>query len=313
MRTILGRVLIALGGFLLVAGLVALVWAPGVVKKTPVDVDSVTHLSGEGGRVDTATGQITVGPVVASSITKVDTDASDDDVAVFVSTSCLMKDEGDVPDCLDGDDDRLLSASTSLFATDRDTALSVDNGSYLPEGSPQPRGLQNKWPFDAEKKDYEYWDGTAGVSVTAAYDREQDILGLKTYVYRVVVEDAPIEVAEGVEGTYSSTKEIYVDPVTGAIIHQTDDQERYIGSGAEATQALELQLAFTEDQQQTNVDDAESNATSLALVTKWIPIIGLVGGLLALVAGILLVLREGRRTDHAVADDVYADKTTTDA
>lgn len=307
MRTIVGRVLIALGGFLLVAGLVALVWAPGVVKKTPLDVDSVTRLAGEGGKVDTATGDISIGPVVASSITKVDTDASTDDVAVFVNDSCLMKDEGDVPDCLGGDDERLLSASTSLFATDRSTALSVDNGDYLPEGEVQPEGLQNKWPFGAEKKTYLYWDGTAGQAVAAVYDREQDVLGLKTYVYQVLVEDAPIEVAEGVPGTYSSDKEIYVDPVTGAIINQTDVQQRYIDDGP---QALELKLAFTEGQQQTNVDDAESNQRSLNLVTKYIPIVGIGGGLLAVILGVLLVLREGRRSEDATGDDVYSDKTT---
>ena len=307
MRTIVGRVLIALGGFLLVAGLVAAIWAPGVVKKTPIDVDSVTRLSGEGGKVDTATGQIPMGPVVASSITKVDAEASDDDVAVFVSTSCLMKDEGDVPDCVDGDDPRLLSASTSVFATDRDTALTVDNGKYVPDGNVQTEGIQNKWPFDAEKKTYPYWDGTAGKSVDAVFDREEDVQGLKTYVYKVVVQDAPIEVAEGVPGTYSSSKELYVDPVTGAIINQTDDQQRFITDGP---QALELQLEFTEAQQKKNVDEAKDNQRSLKLVTMWIPIIGIVGGLLAIAAGIFLVLRQGRRRpEDATTDDVFAGGT----
>jgi hypothetical protein len=306
-RTIVGRVLIALGGFLLVAGLVAAIWAPGVVKKTPIDVDSVTHLSGQGGKLDVATGQIPSGPVVASSITKVDTEASDDDVAVFVSTSCLMKDEGDVPDCVDGDDPRLLSASTSVFATDRETALTVPNGKYVPEGNEQAKGVQNKWPFDAKKKTYPYWDGTAGKAYDAEFQREEDVQGLKTYVYKVVVEDAPIEVAAGVQGTYSSTKELFVDPVTGAIINQTDNQQRFITDGP---QALELQLEFTEAQQKKNVADAKDNQRSLDLVTKWIPIIGIVGGLLAIAGGIFLVLREGRRRPEDTAtDDVFADGT----
>ncbi|WP_340538823.1 DUF3068 domain-containing protein [Nocardioides sp. GXZ039] len=296
--------LLAVGGFLLVAGLVALIWAPGVVKRTPKDVDSVTHLAGTGGKIDTSTGEIEVGPVVASSITKQDSEASTDDVAVFVNHSCLMIDEGDVPDCVDDTDPRLLSASTSLFATDRKTALTVPNGNFLPEGSPQAEGLQNKWPFDAEKKTYPYWDGTAGMAVDAVYDREQRIQGMTTYVYKVVVEDAPIEVAEGITGTYSSTKEIYIDPITGAIIHQTDDQERWIDDGP---QALELNLSFTEEQQKKNVEDAKSNQRSLDLVTKWVPIGGIVGGLIALVGGLFLVLREERRPTDTASDDVYAD------
>lgn len=304
MRTILGRVLLAVGGFLLVAGLVALIWAPDVVKRTPKDVDSVTHLAGTGGKIDTSTGEIEVGPVVASSITKQDSEASTDDVAVFVNHSCLMIDEGEVPDCIDDTDPRLLSASTSLFATDRETALTVPNANFLPEGSTQAEGLQNKWPFDAEKKTYPYWDGTAGMAVDAVYDREQRIQGMTTYVYKVVVEDAPIEVAEGITGTYSSTKEIYIDPITGAIIHQTDDQERWIDDGP---QALELNLSFTEEQQKKNVEDAKSNQRSLDLVTKWVPIGGIVGGLIALVGGLFLVLREERRPTDNASDDVYAD------
>ena len=55
-----------------------------------------------------------------------------------------------------GDDERLVSASEDVFATDRKTALAVPNqGKFVPDPVEGREGLQNKWPFDAEKKDYE--------------------------------------------------------------------------------------------------------------------------------------------------------------
>ncbi|MCW2867300.1 MAG: hypothetical protein JWR20_1488, partial [Marmoricola sp.] len=51
-------VLFGLGGFLLVAGLVAALWAPGTVEKTPLDVNSTTRLSGQAQKLNTASGQL---------------------------------------------------------------------------------------------------------------------------------------------------------------------------------------------------------------------------------------------------------------
>lgn len=303
MRTIAGRVLIGLGGFLLLIGLFGLVWAPGQVKKTPLAVDTVTHLSGVGGKVDSATGQVDSGPIVATSITKTDSKAGDDNVVVFISTSCLMKDVSDPPDCVDGDDPRLIDASQSVFPENRVSAVAVKNGKYVPAGTEQLEGLVNKWPFDATKKTYPYWDGTLGSTVDAVYDREQKVGGVNTYVYKVTIDQAPIEVIEGVPGTYTDTKEIYVEPLTGAVVNQTDVQERKLDDG---TVALQLQLAFTAEQQKTSSDEAKDNVAKIHLLTRTVPIVGIVGGLLALAGGLFLLLVGRRREDDG--DDVYEGK-----
>ena len=182
MRKTIGLVLLGLGAFLLVVGLLATLWVPGQVKKTPLDVDSTTHLSGTADKLNPATGDLENIDVKATSWTKADSKRSDDDVVVFVNTTCLVIDEGDVPDCVDADDPeaRLVSASSDVFSTDRVTAEAV-NGKYLPAGAEEKEGLVNKFPFDAEKKDYDYWDGMLGAPVTAAYDGTEDLDGLETY------------------------------------------------------------------------------------------------------------------------------------
>jgi hypothetical protein len=114
------------------------------------------------------------------------------------------------------------------------------------------------------------------------------VKGVETYVYNVTIEDAPIEIAEGVAGTYDDVKEIFVEPTTGAIVNQTDDQQRYLEDG---TQVLDLQLAFTDDQQQESGDEAKSKALLIKLAVTIVPIVGFVGGPLCLLAGILLLIR----------------------
>ncbi len=291
-------VLFGLGGFLLVAGLVCWLWAPGVVKKTPLDVNTTTHLSGQAQKLNTATGALDSNPVNATSITKTDSKASDDKVVVWTNSSCLVIDKDNPPDCVDGQDPRLVSASTDVFATDRVTALAVNDSKYLPADAVEHHGLVNKFPFDTEKKTYPYWDGTLGKAVDAKYSGTAKVKGADTYVFKVVTKDEPIDIAEGVKGTYTDETTIYVEPRTGAILNQTDDQQRFLDSG---DKVLDLQLAFTSAQQQQSVDDSNSNLRLLNLVEWIVPVVGIVGGLLCLGIAVFLLL-SGRRRETPSAE-----------
>jgi len=278
-RKIIGWVLLALGTFLVVIGLMAAVWAPGQVKRTPLDTDSTTRLAGNADKLNPGTGEVENIDVKATSITKSDSELSDDDVVVFVNSTCLVIDDGsgDVPDCVDGEDERLVTASTDVFATDRSDAMAVNGSTYLPPS--------------AEKKTYPYWDGLLGEAVDATYDGTETIDGLETYRYRVLVENASTEVIEGVDGIYSQDKFIWIDPVTGSIINQTQDEQRELEDGSTL---LDLQLAFTDEQVSSNAADAKDSGSSLGLLTSTVPLIGLIGGVLALLVGGFLVRANAR-------------------
>jgi hypothetical protein len=276
----------------LVAGLVALLWAPGVVKKTPLDVTSTTRLSGQAAKIDPATGDLNPQPVKATSVTKTDSKVSDDTNVAWTNTSCLVVDQDDPPDCVDAKDERLVSASTDVFATNRVTALAVNKGKYLPADAVPHQGLVNKWPFDSEKKTYPYWDGTVGKAVPAKFVRTVKVKGLDTYYYKVTIKGVAIDVAKDTPGTYDDIKGIYVEPLTGAIVNQTDDQQRTLDNG---TKVLDLQLAFTDKQIQTSVDDANDNIGQLNLITKTIPLVGIIGGVICLAAGLILLLMGNRQ------------------
>ena len=116
---------------------------------------------------------------------------------------------------MDSTDDRLITASSDVFATNRHTAEAVNDSEYLPPSADEKTGLINKWPFDAQKKDYTYWDGLLGEAVDATYDGTETIDGLETYKYHVLIEDAPAEVVTDIEGVCSQDKYLYIDPTTG--------------------------------------------------------------------------------------------------
>ncbi len=287
MRRKLGFALGFVGAFLVVVAILCQTYASGSLKKTPIDSNTVTSLEGT---AETGGDTGEEFPVKVTSTTKSDSAKSDGDVAVFVTSQCVVRADGDeVPDCVSSDDpeNRLISASTDSFATDRKTGLAVNDPEYLPADAVPHEGLVNKWPFDAEKKTYDYWNGTVGSQVDATYDRTEDLDGLETYVYLTVVEDIPVEIAEGLNGTFNSTTEIFVDPVTGSIVNQVGTQERVDDSG---NLVLSIDAAFTDDEVAEKVEEAKDNGSKLALITTTVPLIGYIVGIPALLVGIALLL-----------------------
>ncbi len=291
MRTKLGAVLSIVGGFLIVAGLLAKFYAPGHLMKTPLDVDNTTALAG----VAELSGEEL--PVLAWSVTHTNSEQSDDEVVVWQNSSCLVKDEGGIDDCVSAKDpqDRLLSASTDNFATDRVTAVAVNDPEYLPAETEPHEGLVNKWPFESEKTTYDYWDSLTESTVDAVYDRTEDVDGLEVYVYTVSIADADIMITDDVPGTYDDDKEIWVEPLTGSIINQIDSQARYNEDG---DTVLALDLAFTEEQIATMVADSKEQVDSLNLVRETVPRIGLAVGIPLALLGVGLTLF-GRRKPEA--------------
>jgi hypothetical protein len=306
-RRNMGYVLLGLSGLLLAVGVLAVTWAPDMVKKTPLDVESRTVYEGEGGKIDTATGEFDVGPVYAVQETKTDSDSSSDDHVLFVETSCLVKDTGGDRVCVDDSDPDLLTADIDIFATDRRTGLAVDDDNLPADAGPH-QGLINKWPFDVEKKTYPYWDGLVGRPLEMVYDGTESIQGLETYRFVATVEDEPVDVAEGVPGTYSNVVTVNVDPTTGAIVRGGQDQQRYLDDG---TQVLDVDIDWTAETIDNAIDDAKANDRLLTLLLTVLPIVSLAFGALFLVGGLLMV--RGGRSGRTAAPATSAAPVKTNA
>jgi len=296
MRRIIGLVLMGLAGFLVTTALLALVYVPGQVKKTPLDTDSYTRLSGEATALPSGDGA----PVKALSHTVADGAKSDGDVVVFDTFTCLITDpDGNAPDCVDdtntGEGTKLVTASTDRFATNRKTGMAVNDQKYIGDATPH-EGLVNKFPFGVEKKTYPFWDGLLGRAVDASFEGEEKVNGWNTYKFVVDVVDEPAEISNGIQGQYSSLKTMWIDPRTGAIQKQTEEQKRVLESG---TTVLDLDFGFTDETVAANIKDAKANDSKLGLVEK----LPLIAGLLALLsAAVGFFLWNGARDNGSESD-----------
>ena len=151
------------------------------------------------------------------------------------------------------------------------------------------------------------WDGLLGRAVEATFVDEEDIDGLAVYKFQVSVVDEPAEISNGVSGTYSSDKVMWIDKGTGSIIDQTEAQTRTLDNG---TTVLDLELSFTDETVAANVEDAKANNSQLSLVGA-APIVLAVLGLLAAAGASFLVFAGRREDDSSETGPADAGRTRT--
>lgn len=307
MRRTIGFILFGLAGFLVTAAVLTLVYVPGQVKKTPLDVDSTTHLTGDAAKLP----QADPSAVRAVSHAVTDGEASTSDVVVFDTFSCLMREVPGAPDCTNdtAEGSPLVTASTDRFATDRRTGESVSADRAAQIGAKAHQGVVNKWPFDPEQKTYKYWDGLLGRAVDAEFAGAEDVDSVPAYKYQVTIADETAQISSGITGKYSNDKTLWVDQGTGAILDQKEHQVRALDDG---TVVLDVNLAFSGEAVAENVKSATASNGQLGLVKVAAPVLGVLG-LLALVGGLFLVVaprRAGKGRRRATTKDVPLDDTT---
>jgi len=292
---------LGLGAFFLTTAAIAQFWAKDAAERIPLDSYQRTYLTGTADKLDPATGKTSHLPVKITNITQVDDKLSDADIVVFVTSTCVNEDVDDPADCLSQKDPRMISVSKLNYASDRHTAMAVDDPKYV-TNDPPVEGLTNKWPFWPEKKSYPVWDDTSKQATPADYIGEVTVQGLKCYQYRQVITDTPIDLGNDIQGIYSLDETYTIDAVTGKIINQKLHDVRTLKDGG-AT-ALDLSAEYTPGTIKDNVDYAKSAGTQLKLVTKVLPVLGLVLGLICLAIGIPWLIaahRANRRQDDTPA------------
>lgn len=313
MRRVIGYVFLLVGAFALAAAAVAGFWGRDAAATVPLNVDTTTVLEG------TASGALaksdTPVPVKYTRTTQAAPKDSTDEVVVFVETACIMIQEGETPTCARAEDDeRVVTASERAYAMDRKTSEVVkDQEKYVGDRAVEGMtGLAGKFPFDTQRHDYNYWDDTLGTTVIATYVDDVEVEGVKTYQFEVSAssddeilskgEDGEADTDDDVRGSYEATQTIYVEPTTGSYIDQTATQKMVTSSGMVL---IDAEMSYNDETVSTNAEDAEANISKLTLIGTWIPVGGVVAGLLFLLVGLWLVL-SGRKPNggsHAAADD----------
>ncbi len=237
---VLARVLLGLGTFLLIAGILAVTYAPGVVKKTPLDVDTDDRLRGRGGQDRPAHRRLRHEAGLRDPADQGGLEKSERRPRHLVEEpACAVFDTGGAQECVNGNDPDLITASIDIFATTASPPRRSRTRT-CPRTRSTTRASINKFPFDVEKKTYPFWDGDIGRAVDIDYKGTETLFGLETYEFSYTVTDEPIDVAEGIPGTYDNVVTVYVDPKTGSIVKSGQDQQRFLEDG---TPVLDIQLS----------------------------------------------------------------------
>ena len=169
-------------------------------------------------------------------------------------------------------------------------------------------GLSYKFPFDAEKKTYQFFDTTAQAATTMKYKGSEKIQGLTVYRYQQQV--GPVQIGElEVPGDlvgssapsvkaprwYDNIRTVWVEPLSGVIVKGQEQQHQALkdAAGADAVTLIKVTVTFDERTQKQQADLAKDARSKAALVGTWVPLAAIV---LAIICGVLAFVL-GRRED----------------
>jgi Porin PorA len=300
MRRFLGPVLLGLGVFLLVlAGMLRFFVADRVVV-TPIDQYAQSVAPGPGTYLDPAALQERTGDLVAVRTLKADVAASDKDTAVW-----------DVSVVLSTGDGRFVRATLDRVATDRRTAEAVNCCGEAVDSVPtRHTGISYKFPFNTEKKDYPFWDPNSKTALPAKFVSEDKVQGLTTYKFiqtipamQIQTQEVPGslvgETAPSVQAPvfYATTRTVWVEPKTGVIVKGTEQNNTTLrdSSGQDKATVIQYDLTFDDATQKAQANLAKDNIGKINLVTRWLPLLGLVLGLIFILAGLILMRAADRK------------------
>jgi hypothetical protein len=188
------------------------------------------------------------------------------------------------------------------------------------DGDPVTRqGIEYKFPFLTEKRDYLYFDAQTRTSAAIHYKGTQNFRGLEVYYFeqtipwtRVVlpkklpvagVTPASVE-AMGMQRWYTTKRMFWVDPTTGAPVNGEEihqEEMRYADGKTPPVTAFAGDVKMREDYIRHTVALVKSQRQLVLLMTSYLPWGFLFLGAALLSLSLLLEARGRRRRPPAAA------------
>ncbi|WP_416967250.1 DUF3068 domain-containing protein [Streptomyces sp. 4F14] len=214
-----------------------------------------------------------------------------------------------------GPDGKMVSKVPERYIFDAHTQAPVHADGEMVDGDPVTRtGIEFKWPFLVEKRDYEYFDAQTRTSAPIHYKGTRTFRGLTVYYFEQTVPWTQVPMprtmpvagitpetiaSTGTTRWYTTVRKFWVEPLTGAPVngeevHQEELRGGTLLGGREKVTAFAGEVKMREDYIEHAVDLVKSNRTLVLLMTSYLPW-GFAGlGLLLLALALLLEAR-GRR------------------
>ena len=172
------------------------------------------------------------------------------------------------------------------------------------------QGLFFKFPFDVQKKTYQWWDGDLGKATDISYVREEKLEGVGTYVFRQSIPKAEVtqrdvpkalfgDTADGnVTATvmYGNVRTLWIEPNTGVLIKGQEEVEKSLTTDAYPELfTTKGTIGYSDATVKKNAEDWGSKGALLGFINGPLTIIGIVLGLLLVALGLFLNFGGGRR------------------
>ncbi|MBZ3903037.1 DUF3068 domain-containing protein [Streptomyces brasiliscabiei] len=214
-----------------------------------------------------------------------------------------------------GPDGEMVSRIPERYIFDAHTQEPVHAKGEMVDGDPVKReGLEFKWPFLTEKRDYEYFDAQARITAPIQYKGTQDFRGVEVYYFEQTIPwtKVPFPRVMPVEGItretvaqtgttrwYTTVRKFWVEPVTGAPVYGEEIHKEELRGGAllgdrEKVTAFAGHVKMREDYIEHTVDLVKSQRLLVLLMTSYLPW-GFLGLGVLLLALALYVEARGRR------------------
>lgn len=319
-------IILGLGVFAVAAGLMLQLFAYPRLAKIPHNVKETSVAHGDGITAlvymkngDTYTPEIredlsltsttyVTGNMRAEEVTE------DGNVTVWIEASKVV---------VDGEPDTTVNGSLRSLCLDRYSGEAVtpcENQFYEDtegeritgvRGSLLQPGLNFKFPFATEQRDYRWFDTNLKKALPIKYSGEEEIQGLTTYKFTQKIPPTKVEERDvpgalvgqpdvptvRAELYYEATRTLWVEPETGAVIRGGEDGKQELRADGQATTVFEGDLSLTDETVTANVEAAEENLGSLWMITVLPVILYVVGGVLIVVSIVMMTV--GGRGRHS--------------
>lgn len=353
MKFRIGAALVGLGVLLLVVAVGLPLYVAPALTKLPYDLERSTTVAeapnatfmqikkvGEDTTIEIRRGSLesTIEVLPRAQMTnKLPADLKDETVAWEVYQTVKWKETNE-----------LINGYATALALDRVSGAAVDwDGQWLDESAANVRpddgkaapdavkvdyaGQTYKFPFGTEKKDYEYFDRDLRKALPAKFAGTETIRGLETYRFEQVITNEPQNIDPGrislllarfapraTSGkvVYSNTRTLWVEPVTGQYLRVREQQHKeLVPNTGSPTVLLDATFTYTDATTKAAAERSGDNASKLMMLRRYAPIGLGVLGVIALVAGLLLIARgngagAGARRRTGGADDTAVDQAS---
>jgi hypothetical protein len=219
-----------------------------------------------------------------------------------------------------GPDGEMVSKIPERYIFDAHTQEPVHATGETVDGDPVRReGIEFKWPFLTEKRDYEYFDAQARVTAPIHYKGTQDFRGLEVYYFEQTIpwtkvripKTLPVEgltpesvAATGTTRWYTTVRKFWVEPLTGAPVYGEELHKEELRGGTllgdrDKVTAFAGHVKMREDYITHTVDLVKSQRLLILLLTSYLPWGSLALGVLLLALALYLEARSRRPSGRA--------------